>query len=158
MQSLLDATQPKGRRYYWKSHYLPGIDRAADRHSPSTHAARIRSPHSAILLFQIGGALGELPAGHSPAGNRDAAYVLNIAGSWETARGRRGQHRAGHATASKPRALARPAACTSTSSPRTRARDRIEAAYGSANLHRLAELKRRLDPDALFRHTKSVLA
>ena len=22
MQSLLDATQPKGRRYYWKSHYL----------------------------------------------------------------------------------------------------------------------------------------
>ena len=26
MQSLLDATQPKGRRYYWKSHYLPRID------------------------------------------------------------------------------------------------------------------------------------
>jgi FAD/FMN-containing dehydrogenase len=37
-------------------------------------------------------------------------------------------------------------------------RDRIEAAYGSANLQRLAELKRRLDPDALFRHTKGVLA
>src|SRR5438045_96411 len=25
MQSLLDATQPKGRRYYWKSHYLPEV-------------------------------------------------------------------------------------------------------------------------------------
>ena len=24
-QMLLDATQPKGRRYYWKSEYLPGI-------------------------------------------------------------------------------------------------------------------------------------
>ena len=28
MQSLLDATQPKGRRYYWKSEYLPRIEPA----------------------------------------------------------------------------------------------------------------------------------
>jgi hypothetical protein len=84
MQSLLDATQPKGRRYYWKSHYLAGIDgRLID--VALAHAERIRSPHSAILLFQIGGALNELPAEHSPAGNRDAAYVLNIAGAWERA-------------------------------------------------------------------------
>ena len=27
MQSLLDATQPKGRRYYWKSHYLASVQR-----------------------------------------------------------------------------------------------------------------------------------
>ncbi|MGH7565941.1 MAG: FAD-binding oxidoreductase, partial [Gemmatimonadota bacterium] len=26
MQSLLDATQPKGRRYYWKSEYLSGLE------------------------------------------------------------------------------------------------------------------------------------
>ncbi len=25
-QSLLDATQPKGRRYYWKSEYLPRVE------------------------------------------------------------------------------------------------------------------------------------
>ena len=36
-------------------------------------------------------------------------------------------------------------------------RDRIEAAYSAVNLARLAELKRRYDPDDLFRHTKSVL-
>jgi len=63
MQSLLDATQPKGRRYYWKSHYLPGIDRQVIDLAVE-HATRIRSPHSAILMFQIQGALGELPAGH----------------------------------------------------------------------------------------------
>src|SRR5205823_9420111 len=82
MQSLLDATQPKGRRYYWKSHYLPRVD-ARMVELAAEHAARIASPHSAILLFQIGGALAERPASHSPAGNRDAAYVLNIAASWE---------------------------------------------------------------------------
>ena len=34
--------------------------------------------------------------------------------------------------------------------------DRIEAAYGRANLQRLAALKRKYDPDDLFRHTKRV--
>ena len=34
--------------------------------------------------------------------------------------------------------------------------DRIEAAYGRANLDRLAALKRKCDPDNFFRHTKRV--
>jgi FAD/FMN-containing dehydrogenase len=84
MQSLLDATQPKGRRYYWKSEYLPSIEPALCEKAIE-HAARIRSPHSAVILFQIGGALNRLENEHSPAGNRDARYVLNISGSWEQA-------------------------------------------------------------------------
>ncbi|HEU5465107.1 MAG TPA: FAD-binding oxidoreductase, partial [Candidatus Binatia bacterium] len=51
-QSLLDATQPKGRRYYWKSEYLPRLEPdllgAAIR-----HAQAIVSPHSAIILFPL---------------------------------------------------------------------------------------------------------
>ena len=82
MQSLLDATQPKGRRYYWKSEYLPRIEPALCVKAIE-HAARIRSPYSAVILFQIGGALNQLREEHSPVGNRDAHYVLNIAGSWE---------------------------------------------------------------------------
>lgn len=42
-----------------------------------------RPPHSAIILFQIGGALNQLAADHSPVGNRDARVVLNVASSWE---------------------------------------------------------------------------
>lgn len=37
-------------------------------------------------------------------------------------------------------------------------RDRIEAAYSRTDLERLASLKRRYDPDDLFRHTKSIAA
>ena len=84
MQTLLDATQPKGRRYYWKSEYLPGIEPALCEKAIE-HAAKIRSPYSAVILFQIGGVLNELSANHSPAGNRDARYVLNVAASWEHA-------------------------------------------------------------------------
>jgi FAD/FMN-containing dehydrogenase len=82
VQSLLDATQPKGRRYYWKSEYLPGVEPALCERV-MMHASRVRSPHSAVILFQIGGALNGRAPDATAAGHRDARYVLNIAGSWE---------------------------------------------------------------------------
>ena len=156
MQSLLDATQPKGRRYYWKSHYLAGIDGRMIELA-GEHASRIRSPHSAILLFQIQGALNERPAGHSPAGNRNAAYVLNIAGSWDGAAD-------DSANVAWARDCFEATRCCSTGGTyvnfltEEEGRDRIEAAYSPADLQRLAALKRRYDAENLFRHTKSVAA
>jgi FAD/FMN-containing dehydrogenase len=156
MQSLLDATQPKGRRYYWKSHYLARVDERLITLA-TEHATRIRSPHSAILMFQIGGALHEQPAGHSPAGNRDAAYVLNIAGSWENATD-------DDANIAWARDCFEATRSCSTGGTyvnfltEEEGRDRIEAAYSPADLEKLATLKRRYDPDNLFRHTKCVVA
>ncbi|MFN8422816.1 MAG: hypothetical protein U0470_05250 [Anaerolineae bacterium] len=83
LQSLLDGTQPKGRRYYWKSEYLAGIDDAlCERYM--AQAAKIPSPHSAVIFFQLGGALNERAADEALVGNRDARYVLNVAGSGRT--------------------------------------------------------------------------
>ena len=66
-QSLLDATQPKGRRYYWKSEYLPR-HRSGCSLRAIEHAARSGSPHSAILFFPLGGPLDRLPADSLPRG------------------------------------------------------------------------------------------
>ena len=154
MQSLLDATQPKGRRYYWKSHYLAGVD-ARMVELAALHAGRIRSPHSALLMFQIGGALNERPAGHSPAGNRDAAYVLNITGSWENA----ADDAANIGWARDAFEATRGCATGGTYVnflTEEEGRDRIEAAYSAADLQRLAAIKRRYDPENLFRHAKGI--
>ncbi|MBK6980150.1 MAG: FAD-binding oxidoreductase [Betaproteobacteria bacterium] len=154
MQAILDATQPKGRRYYWKSHYLARIGREMIDLAIE-HAGRFESPHSAILLFQIEGALGELPADHSPAGNRDAAYVLNIAASWE-------KPDADEANMGWARKCFEATRSCSTGGTYVNfltdeeGKDRIEAAYGRQALGKLAALKRRFDPDNLFRHTKGV--
>ena len=73
-QSLLDATQPDGWRYYWKSEYLPGIEKGLlDEYVK--HGEKICSPHSAILLFPLHGKLSDLPEGHSAVGNRSAANI-----------------------------------------------------------------------------------
>ena len=154
MQSLLDATQPKGRRYYWKSHYLAAVGRQMEDIAIE-HAARIASPHSAILIFQIGGALNELACDHSPAGSRDANYVLNIAASWE-----KPQEDAIHMKWARDCfEAAKPCSTGGTYInflTEDEGSERIEAAYGRSNLEKLAALKRKYDPDNLFQHTKAV--
>ena len=154
MQSLIDATQPKGRRYYWKSEYLPDLEPGL-LDGVIAQASRVPSPHSAILLFHIGGALNELPPGHSPAGNRDAAYVLNIMGSWEHAAD-------DEANVRRTRECWRALRSFSTGGvyinflTEEEGADRIAAAYGQKALQRLASIKQKYDPLNLFRHTKNI--
>jgi FAD/FMN-containing dehydrogenase len=82
LQSLLDGANPKGRRCYWKSEYLPGIEPDLAKKFIE-HAARIQSPYSAATLFQLGGALNSINDDSLPAGNRDAHYVLNLTAAWD---------------------------------------------------------------------------
>ncbi|NUQ41090.1 MAG: FAD-binding oxidoreductase [Calditrichaceae bacterium] len=153
MQSLLDATQPKGRRYYWKSEYLPAIEPALCE-KVIEHAAKIRSPHSAVILFQIEGALNRLEEEHSPAGNRDARYVLNIAGSWEQAGDDRGNIEWAREAWEDMKSFSTGGTyinfLTEDEGP-----ERIEAALGKG-LQRLAEVKAKWDPRNVFRTNRNI--
>jgi len=153
MQSLLDATQPKGRRYYWKSEYLSSIEPALCE-KVIAHAARIPSPHSAVVLFQIEGALNRLEEEHSPVGNRDARYVLNVAGSWEQAaedganidwvRGTWNDMKSFSTGGTYVNFL------TEDEGP-----ERIAAALGKGR-RRLAEVKAKWDPQNVFRTNRNI--
>jgi FAD/FMN-containing dehydrogenase len=153
LQAMLDATQPKGRRYYWKSEYLPRIEPALCEKFIQ-HAARIRSPHSAVIFFQLEGALNRLENMHSPVGNRDARYVLNIAGSWE----KPGEDKANIEWAREAWNDMKSFSTggnyinflTEDESP-----ERLEAALGTG-LGRLAEIKAKWDPQNVFRTNKNI--
>ncbi len=154
MQGLLDATQPKGRRYYWKSNYLPGLEPEAIG-VLIEHAARQCSPHSAILLFHLQGAIGEQPAHHSPVGNRDAAFVLNIAASWENAADDAANQRWARDCFDAAQGFSTGGAYINFLSE-DEGRDRIAAAYSPAILDRLATIKHSVDPDNLYCHNKNI--
>ena len=81
---MLDAVNPKGRRYYWKSEYLQRIEPALCE-KLIEHAAKIQSPHSAEILVHLSGELNRVKDDHSPVGNREARYILNLAAAWERA-------------------------------------------------------------------------
>ena len=152
-QSLLDATQPKGRRYYWKSEYLAGHDPELLA-AAAEHASRSASPHSAIIVFPLDGALNRLPQGHSAAGNRDAKSLVNITASWE-------KPADDAANIEWARAAWRDLRRFSTGGTYVNmltdeeGDERIRAAYG-ANYERLAAIKAAWDPDNVFHVNKNV--
>jgi FAD/FMN-containing dehydrogenase len=153
-QALLDATQPKGRRYYWKSEFLPELQPKLLA-SVMEHAERIVSPHSAIVVFPIGRALNRISVDHSAIGNRDAAWILNITASWEEA----GQDTPNIEWA---RAAWRDMRRFSTGGTyvnfltEEEGDERIQAAYGD-NYRRLVAVKSKWDPENLFRMNKNIV-
>jgi len=119
------------------------------------HAAGIPSPHSAAILFQLGGAIGRHGAEHSPVGNRDARYVLNVAGAWEKAEDDAANIAWVRGTWSDLKVFSTGGTylnvLTEDDGP-----DRTAAAL-SAGMRRLAEVKRTWDPENLFRTNRNIM-
>ena len=152
-QSLLDATQPKGRRYYWKSEYLPAIGDELLT-AAMEHGARITSPHSAVILFPLDGALNDLPEGHSPAGNRDAAALVNITAAWESAADDDTHIEWARSAWRDMRRFSTGGTYVNFLTGEE-GDDRTRAAYGP-HYARLAEVKARWDPTNLFRVNRNI--
>jgi len=152
-QALLDATQPNGRRYYWKSEFLPTLE-PAFLDACIASLERVTSPHAAILLFPLDGALNDLAEDHSAVGCRDTKGVINIAAGWDDP-----DEDATHvAWARETWAQIRPFSTGRTyvnflnaDEGESRTRD----AYRD-NHHRLGEVKAAYDPDNVFRTNKNV--
>lgn len=153
LQSLLDATQPNGRRYYWKSEYLPEIEPALCEKFIKS-AAKIPSPHSAAILFQLDGALNHQRNDHSAVGNRDARYVVNLASSWENREDDAVNIEWARAawTDMKPFSTGGTYInfLTEDEGP-----ERIEAAL-SSSYQRLVEIKTKWDPQNVFRTNRNI--
>jgi FAD/FMN-containing dehydrogenase len=76
-QSMLDATQPKGMNYYWKSEFVSELGDEV----LATYRAQVEgleAPANQIVLFHIEGDLNEHPEDDGAVGNRDAAYACVI--------------------------------------------------------------------------------
>jgi FAD/FMN-containing dehydrogenase len=152
-QNLLDATQPKGRRYYWKSEYLRGIDPGLFGKFQA-HATRIKSPHSAVIIFPVDGELNRLPDDHSAVGNRNAAAILNVTAAWDKPEDDR-------ASIDWARGAWQDMKEFSTGGTYINflneddGTDRTRAAYG-ANYGKLAAIKAKWDPSNLFRANKNI--
>jgi FAD/FMN-containing dehydrogenase len=83
VQRFFDADYPAHEmRYYWKSRYLNEL-------SAEAMGALIRlneaspSHHSTLDVWQLGGALGRVPPQNTAFGDRSAPYLIGIEANWE---------------------------------------------------------------------------
>ncbi len=153
-QTLLDAAQAPGRYYYWKSEYLPGVTDQAQE-TLIAHTAELPSPESALLVFQLGGAASRIDDADSAAAHRDAAYILNIAGSCV-------EPQKIDACVGWAREFWSDMRQFSTGGvyvnfmTEDEGEDRIKAAYSASKYDRLVALKNKYDPTNLFRLNQNI--
>jgi FAD/FMN-containing dehydrogenase len=152
-QTMLDAASPSGRRYYWKSEYLSELTDNACQ-TVIKHAANLSSPMTAVLIFQLGGAISRVGESETAAANREAAYVLNIQTAWEDA-GQTDRHVQWTRTFwQEMRTFASGGVYVNFLSD-DEEDGRVRAAYGG-NYGRLVELKNKYDPANLFRLNQNI--
>ncbi|HEX5579123.1 MAG TPA: BBE domain-containing protein, partial [Candidatus Limnocylindria bacterium] len=157
-QSAADELFPKGLRAYWKNaamHELPdgaieAIVAAADAMAPRKVG---------IDIHHMGGAFGRVPEDATPFPNRAATYWINCYGVWDSPSGdeagrdwARGAHAALLPYAAAGEYVNFLGAAPGEADPTAAAL----TSYGEAKLARLRALKRRWDPDNVFRRNHNI--
>ena len=154
MQSLLDATEPKGEHYYWRTEYVAELSDGLLANQVRL-AAACPIPAAQIGLLHIGGALNEHAADDGAVGNRDARYACGVIGAWSPANHAPTSTGGGCATGGE--SLRPFSTGGSYINFQTDDEDeaRVRASYG-ANFDRLVAIKRRYDPANVFRSNRNV--
>lgn len=158
-QTMLDAAQPKGRHYYWKSDYVADFARGTDDVLLDA-AENLTSPHSSILVMQLGGAIARIDSHGSAVGHRNAGHVVNIAASWESSKEPPERH-VGWAREAfdrlQPFSMGGGYVNFLTADELADGGGRVRAAFAPETYERLRRLKRTWDPDNLFRHNQNIV-
>ena len=150
-QTAFDAAMPKGSRAWWRNAWLRGLD--DDLIEAIVEGCGAQTwVGTAADLHHMGGAFGRVPEEATAFPDRTAGFWLNIYGFWADAAddaARVGWVK-GFSDSLRPHAMAGRYVNflgEEVSEPYAKAL----AVYGPAKLERLMALKRRYDPDNLFR-------
>jgi FAD/FMN-containing dehydrogenase len=150
-QQAFDPLLTPGARNYWKSHNFSAMtDDALD--TILDYAGRLPSPSSEIFVGQLGGAVNRVASDATAYPHRDAEFVMNVHTRWEDPKDDR-------SCVSWARTFFDATAPFATGGVYvnfiSEDEDRVRDAYGS-NYERLAKVKKRYDPDNLFRVNQNV--
>ena len=153
IQSMFDAEYPAGDRYHFKGGLLDGcsdelIEACLD------HMRRRPSSRSELDLHHMGGAVSRVPVDATAFPGRSAPFIYNVIGSWSNPADDEANRAWARAFAAD---LDRLAGAGSYVNFQTEVvLGSAFDAYGKERLERLTRLKRRYDPDNLFRLNTNV--
>ena len=150
-QSAFDGAMPKGVRAYWRNASFARIDGQVIE-TLVEHCGAQTWVGTAADLHHMGGAFGRVAEDATAFPNRSARFWLNIYGFWPQAvdDAARITWVKGFSDAMRPHAMAGQYV-NFLGHDDTDAHQKALAAYGPAKLERLTALKRRYDPENLFR-------
>lgn len=151
-QKAFDPLLTPGARNYWKSHNFTKLEDGLFD-AVIEYIEKLPSPQCEIFFGAIGGATTRKSSGFTAYAHRDARFVMNVHGRWED-------------PADDQRCIAWARDFFAASAPyasggvyvnflTSEETDRVRNAYGD-NYQRLADIKRKYDPDNLFRVNQNI--
>jgi hypothetical protein len=153
-QSMLDANQPKGVHYYWKSEFVPSLSPELLENFHAS-ALKVTSPMSQSIFFHLAGALNEGADDDGAMGNRRAGYVVAFTGSWPPADPRGAEHVAW--VRESWETIREFSAGNYVNFQVADDDDARTAAAYAGNLERLQAVKADVDPENFFRVNRNIL-
>ena len=151
-QQAFDPLLTPGARNYWKSHNFTELrDELFD--TMIQYAGQLPSPQCEIFIGFIAGAPNRVASAAMAWGHRDAKYVLNVHGRWDTAADDNAVIEWARAFFKASQPFASGGAYVNFMTEEEGGR--VEAAYG-ANFTRLQEAKRTYDPENVFHHNQNI--
>jgi FAD/FMN-containing dehydrogenase len=154
LQSYLDAGEPKGMHYYWKTELAAELSDALLATTQQLFA-ECPVPGAELGFLHLGDAIGNRPADDGAVGNRDARYAIGANGMWSPDDPDAASHRewirhAWH----RLRGFGTGGNYINFQTAEE-ADDRIRVTYGQ-NYERLVAIKWKYDPDNLFRVNRNI--
>jgi FAD/FMN-containing dehydrogenase len=154
VQSYLDAAEPKGNHYYWKTEYAAELsDRLLSTWRDLAAACPI--PEAQLGILHLGGTLNEHDGDDGAVGNRDARYACGVIGIWKPDEPEADTFPQWVRDAWKRIRPFSTGGNYINFQTADEDEERIWATYG-ANFDRLVEVKKKYDPDNVFRSNRNI--
>jgi len=154
LQSMLDAGFPSGLQVHWRSEFAAWLpDELID--SLVASFKNVKSPLSALLIEQFGGAVKRVPVDATAFDQRDATYNLVIVSRWVTPLDAEPNVQWARSTSDAVKPFGTGTVYVNYigagESP-----DRVRASFSPEKFARLAAIKRQYDPTNLFRTNQNI--
>jgi FAD/FMN-containing dehydrogenase len=153
LNSAFDALVPPGLQHYWKASFVGSLTPEAIA-AHVEHGSKVPVVNSTVHIYPINGACHDVAADETAFGHRDAKYAAVIAGMWPDPADNEANtawvkdYYAAIEPHSQPGGYVNFAAGDD--------QGKVAENYG-ANYGRLREVKRRYDPDNLFRLNQNIV-
>ena len=154
LQTMLDAGFPSGLQVHWRSEFAAALpDELID--TLVTAFKGVKSPLSALLIEQIGGAVRRVAADATAYDQRDADYNFVLVSRWARPSEAEPNVQWARQTSDAVKSFGNGRVYVNYIGAGENA-DRVRASFSPAKFTRLAAIKRRWDPTNLFRMNQNI--
>jgi hypothetical protein len=156
VQNIFTPGFPAGRKTYWKSHFVDRLEgETVDILLKAYTAAP--APSGGIIIEQISGQARRVAPDATAFVHRNARFSLIIAGVWDDAAENDARKQWVRETWAKTKPFSSGSVYVNyLDDVADESGERVKAAYGAETYARLARLKRKFDPQNLFRLNQNI--